>query len=212
MVAEAVAYAESSREIIGKWLEFIYTFPGGHSETTVREIFDRIGVARRAAGSLADPGLSELPKIENTPTALARLYSVVVAPGDVSPQVLGQRLLAAMSPTLEAIEAGRTQSDSVATSLDITIPLPEGVAVLPGTLRADQPAMLTEEAGQLRVQLDELPPPGTERNSLVITFQGRFQGETTVQATIASQESGAQLSDDPFTAADGDATVVRATR
>ncbi|MBI3961962.1 MAG: VWA domain-containing protein, partial [Deinococcus sp.] len=98
-----------------------------------------------------------------------------------------------------------------ATGLDITVPLPEGVVVLPGTLRADQPATLSEETGQLRIQLDNLPSPGAGRSSLVITFQGVVQSDTALQATVTSQELGAQVSDDPFTATSGDATVVHAT-
>ncbi|MBI3963027.1 MAG: VWA domain-containing protein, partial [Deinococcus sp.] len=130
----------------------------------------------------------------------------------------------ALSATLSAIDQNRGALEvgdllsfvltltntgaGAARSLDITIPLPQGIVLRPGTLRASQPATLTEEAGQLRIQLSTLPPAGDSRNNVVITFQGIFQGEATLQATVASQGLEVQVSDDPFTVAEGDATAV----
>ncbi|MBI3962373.1 MAG: hypothetical protein HY335_06460 [Deinococcus sp.] len=99
-----------STEVTGEWLEFVYTYPDGHTETTVREIFDRIGFVQRAAGDVANAELAILPEIYDTPIALTGLYSVLVAPGEVSSQVLDQWLLAAVNPTADAISAGQADS------------------------------------------------------------------------------------------------------
>ncbi|MBI3962374.1 MAG: hypothetical protein HY335_06465 [Deinococcus sp.] len=107
---EEALFSSTGSETTGEWLEFIYTYPDGHTETTVREIFDRIGVARRASGEAATAELAALPELDDSPLPLIGLYSVLVAPGDVNAQVLEERLLAVANTVVEPSNASEDEA------------------------------------------------------------------------------------------------------
>ena len=76
-----------TRETTAEWLEFEFTLPSGHKEVVRRDIFDRIGIARRTAGTL-DADLPPLPEANGIPLALQGIYAFSFVSGRLHPGLL----------------------------------------------------------------------------------------------------------------------------
>jgi len=85
-----------------EWLEFEFGLPSGRKEVVRRDIFDRIGLARRTAGAL-EGDLPPLPAADGIPLALQGTYAFSFASGRLHPSVLLNDI-AAQLPRLRQVE------------------------------------------------------------------------------------------------------------